>query len=382
MLPQQVKKRSNLVNTRTIILEQAWSERQTQEGYNNLKKSGYSKVLNKCLNPNHQMVQGNTFYNGPGVYVIFCTKNNYMYFGESENVTFRVGMHMNELKLNQSRITPLQHDWNKYGGPRSFRFLLLCAGPTWYNAQSRRVKEREFINLCPERCYNLKFNPAKVKNNLLQQKALAPQPTVTPVTNTNTNNIISSPFIKKQPEKDLTKINPPQPITINGKTFPSLTQAAAANNISRGTLQYRLNQGLELIKPSSVTQIQTSSSQTVTPNSVKQNQKVTLQPSDYKIVFRGVLYNSTTEATALTGVHRSTVYRALKDENVTDTYYSDLTGNKLESNPVRKQKFLIEGKTYASIGEAITATGLLRDVIYRRCSSDNLYYPNWSTFVE
>ena len=370
------------INFRRIrALKDIWTKKRIKQvditGYQNLDVL-YKKILNTCKKPTNEIVQGSSLYFGPGVYAIYCKKNQFIYFGESENVIYRVGMHMDELSKNRSRIAMLQKDWNQFG-PQAFRFILLETGTKWSNGLWRRFTERKYINLRPERCYNVAYNLLKSNGTLLQKTMDSTSSNSSQsltITNQTSVSLANTASDTVTPNK---KINPPQPVTIGGQLYPSLSKASTALNVSRYLVKARLDKGLDPIVPTGRKKLTNSLGELITPN---QNAKVTLQPSEYKVVFRGVLYNSTDEACAITKMSRSTVYRYLTEEIYQDSYYADAQGNRLERGPTRKQQFLIDGKKYKNIDAAIVGTGLSKYVIYRRCAATNLFYPNYSTFVE
>jgi hypothetical protein len=47
----------------------------------------------------------------PGLYQIFCKETNRFYFGQSENVLYRLGRHFNDLEAQTHENALLQTDW-------------------------------------------------------------------------------------------------------------------------------------------------------------------------------------------------------------------------------------------------------------------------------
>jgi hypothetical protein len=52
---------------------------------------------------------------GPGLYIIFCERQNKIYLGQSENICRRLGDHRHTLNKNYHDCVELQNDWNRFG---------------------------------------------------------------------------------------------------------------------------------------------------------------------------------------------------------------------------------------------------------------------------
>lgn len=91
----------------------------------------------------------------PGIYEIFCKQTQRSYFGQSENVMYRLGRHYNDLEKNVHEISALQNDWLQYGA-KSFVFQALDFGPQWDDFQARLIREVELIETCEHQVYNVK----------------------------------------------------------------------------------------------------------------------------------------------------------------------------------------------------------------------------------
>jgi group I intron endonuclease len=113
------------------------------------------KLQNKNINNGGNPIQNlNVIPTVPGVYKIYCNQNNKTYYGESVNIAWRVGFHMNELQKQRHIIPSLQDDWNKYG-PSAFAGYVLATGPIYNNRAERIKTEKSYIkNNPPHLTYN------------------------------------------------------------------------------------------------------------------------------------------------------------------------------------------------------------------------------------
>ncbi len=104
----------------------------------------------KLPSPSHISNYQNLFNAfGPGIYQIYCKKNNKRYIGEASNILDRLAKHTRNLKQGISECYELQKDWDLYG-PTLFEATIIYIGPEWDNRDARLKKEREIIS-----CYSL-----------------------------------------------------------------------------------------------------------------------------------------------------------------------------------------------------------------------------------
>lgn len=99
-------------------------------------------------------------FDEPGIYSIYCLKNQKYYIGETVSLLERFGSHVGRLKKQNHDSKALQHDWNCYG-PENFSFQILDSGSK-YNEKSYRIqKENEWIQYLSQ-----KFGFSKLYNTL------------------------------------------------------------------------------------------------------------------------------------------------------------------------------------------------------------------------
>jgi hypothetical protein len=101
----------------------------------------------------------NTSYNmditaavGPGIYAIVNTKSGQVYFGESDLICTRLGVHKNALEKNKHENRRLQESWSK--DSVYFRFVILEYGLAWKDVSKRRIKEQQLILANANNCFN------------------------------------------------------------------------------------------------------------------------------------------------------------------------------------------------------------------------------------
>lgn len=116
---------------------------------------------------------------GPGLYVIVCSKTGKIYFGESENLLYRLGMHYKELVKGKHECKQLQEDWNSHG-LANISFVSLSVGPEWDNTTTRRNAETKLIQQNFNIVYNLSIAGSVPKQNSdIYKKRLATKVLVT-----------------------------------------------------------------------------------------------------------------------------------------------------------------------------------------------------------
>lgn len=91
----------------------------------------------------------------PGLYQITCTRNNKIYFGETNNCCYRLGHHFTDLNNNTHHCKALLSDFKKYGAT-SFKATIIEMGPHLQDTERRKKRETEHIaSITPDLCYNV-----------------------------------------------------------------------------------------------------------------------------------------------------------------------------------------------------------------------------------
>lgn len=174
----------------------------------------------------------------PGVYEIYCHRNQTSYFGQSENILYRLGRHFNDLLSTSHQVENLQNDWNLYGR-EGFLFRPVVSGPDWTDEAKRIAKETECITHCSHAVYNRL--PSQSSQNVRKQwtyqgityssgAEAARELQVSP----------STIYRRLKKEGDVVVIPVAKPVSIDGQVFSSLTEALAQLGISRSTLYRKL----------------------------------------------------------------------------------------------------------------------------------------------
>lgn len=114
-----------------------------KEVFDNINKTKDNSVPNQ-IQPRKQ----------PGLYMIRCVKNDWRYYGESQNVSGRLSSHRSLLDRQIHSNILLQYDYDKYGTD-FFEYIVLFMGMTWEQPLIRRTKEFELIVQDRDLCYNI-----------------------------------------------------------------------------------------------------------------------------------------------------------------------------------------------------------------------------------
>jgi len=88
-----------------------------------------------------------------GLYAIGCNTTGKVYFGESDNVVYRLGNHFKYLVRQMHECRELQDDRILYG-EANFSFISLSVGPQWKNTTVRRNAETKLVTLNQNKIYN------------------------------------------------------------------------------------------------------------------------------------------------------------------------------------------------------------------------------------
>jgi len=79
---------------------------------------------------------------GPGIYRIVNMRTGMIYYGESDNVSWRIGVHVKYLnKKGKHSNKYLYADWLKYGCD-AFKFEILAYGPFFKEKKARNKFEK------------------------------------------------------------------------------------------------------------------------------------------------------------------------------------------------------------------------------------------------
>lgn len=100
------------------------------------------------------------FPSSAGVYSIYCSENNTVYYGEAggdRGVAHRIIRWKRLLSANKLKVLPLQKDWKAFGKD-AFTFSVIASGPDYEDKNIRLDKQRDLIKEVGrtegKRCYN------------------------------------------------------------------------------------------------------------------------------------------------------------------------------------------------------------------------------------
>ena len=194
----------------------------------NGKKSTFSNnFLVNCLNKENE----NNFVSNrilpkkqPGLYMIHCLKNDWRYYGESNNISGRLASHKSVLNRKIHPNRNLQKDFDLYGID-FFEFIVLYMGEKWTESYNRRGKETELIILDRNQCYNILEDASRPGElNLFWKKIYTPE----------TKKKISQ-ALKNRPNDLLGR-----KVSIKGVLYPSIAEASRQTNIARKTIRKKI----------------------------------------------------------------------------------------------------------------------------------------------
>lgn len=190
---------------------------------------------------------------GPGIYFIYCLSNGKGYIGQSVNASYRLGRHYEALLVNRADSRPLQEDWNKYG-KENFKFIVLVSGSEYSDEQTRLKIEKKILSLNNENCLYNVLNPVSSgrKSRILWKGQ--PYPTIAAasrasgVSPTQVGRLADDPNVtdwERIPDNpndnsNILNIESGIPISMDGQEFASVRNAEKVLNISRRTINRRL----------------------------------------------------------------------------------------------------------------------------------------------
>ena len=197
---------------------------------------------------------------GPGLYGIYCSAKGKVYFGESQNVVYRLGTHYDDLVAKKHECRELQENWNLHG-ETSFSFISLSVGPQWKNVTVRRDAETKLVKLNINQVYNQSIEgstPKKesdlyrkpVKYKGIQYPSIAEASRITGVAETHIRRCARDPQntdwqYATDPnildKANIINIEKSKKVRVHGVEYRSIREAAAATNICRSTIRRHAN---------------------------------------------------------------------------------------------------------------------------------------------
>lgn len=160
----------------------------------------------------------------PGIYMIYCLKNDWRYYGESNNVSSRLASHKSLLNRKIHPNRNLQKDWDLYGFD-FFEFIILYMGERWIKQYIRRGKETELIILDRNQCYNILEDSSRPGElNPFWKRTHTPE----------TKRKISQ-ALKNRPNDLLGR-----KVSVKGVEYPSIAEASRKTNIARKTIRKKI----------------------------------------------------------------------------------------------------------------------------------------------
>jgi hypothetical protein len=192
---------------------------------------------------------------GPGLYAIVCSKTGKIYFGESENLLYRLGMHYKELVKGKHECKQLQEDWNSHG-LANISFVSLSVGPEWDNTTTLRNAETKLIKQNLNIVYNLSIAGSVPKQNSdIYKKTVSYKGTSYPsiaaasrgtcVSETHIRRLLRDPqnndwlypvSLNNLDNKTIVNMDKAKPILVHGAIYRSIREASKVTKISRHTL--------------------------------------------------------------------------------------------------------------------------------------------------
>ena len=170
----------------------------------------------------------------PGLYMIYCLKNDWRYYGETSNLQARKSSHRSLLKRKIHPNKKLQEDYNSFGSD-NFHYSILHMGEKWQFVEIRRKKELEYLCFNNEFSYNIyadslqgEMNPfwgrlhtEEAKKSMLESRRGKP--------NALLGKKIFIPPIQKK-----------NGLSVQGGEFPSIAEASKQTGFSRRLIRERL----------------------------------------------------------------------------------------------------------------------------------------------
>nr|YP_009184688.1 putative GIY YIG homing endonuclease [Oogamochlamys gigantea]ALO62831.1 putative GIY YIG homing endonuclease [Oogamochlamys gigantea] len=275
---------------------------------------------------------------GFGLYKITCSANQKHYYGESDNLLYRLGTHFSALNKGKSEINEMQKDWSVYGSS-AFIFEIISHGSKYEDKAYRIQVQYQLINQEPGLCYNSVGNIEKIY-------------------------VAGTQILKREraTQKQLKASDIQFPVVINDISYVSLNQIEKDFALSRKTIKKRL------LAQNKETNLVWTEKRALLPHRGSEQSNKIINP---KIQIYGNAYASVIEASKALKLSRTTIYNKLNDLKNKDFVY-------LDNKPERKfYTFTIDGIFYSSIKEVVDHFKLNPATIYRRCQSDRPLFKNW-----
>lgn len=273
----------------------------------------------------------------PGIYAILCTKNNCVFFGESENLYDCFQTHHLDFqgKKSRSSILKLEQDWNAYG-ENSFEWIVLEAGEEWTDS----LKRQNFLEKLIQRYGSVVYNTVQRASILLQ----------------------------KQEERG----NPTKQFHINGRVFQSIAELSTAFAISKKKAYSWLGDPThEWPEP-----LFSEEEVAIQMAAKRKNSKAAGSNLRQRVSIYGVVYESVTEACQAIEKSRATILRWIKSYPE-DFFYVDENNNRISLEHVKQkreemiQPVEVKGIQYRSVTEAARVLNIQKRKIVDLCKAEN-----------
>lgn len=102
---------------------------------------------------NYSVIQEWLLYDGPGIYVVECLENGYVYVGETENLKSRFQSTYSSLKRDKHGSPKLQKDWKLYGSAK-FVFKVVYMDFRLESKKLRKQIENILVYQNEDKVYN------------------------------------------------------------------------------------------------------------------------------------------------------------------------------------------------------------------------------------
>nr|YP_010500062.1 hypothetical protein ODF01_pgp064 [Gormaniella terricola]UWV18239.1 hypothetical protein [Gormaniella terricola] len=294
---------------------------------------------------------------GPGVYSIFCTKTNKIYYGATNDLITRFSGHTRRLKNGKHENKELQKDWTAYGWS-AFIIEVLYYGPEFENNKTLLEKETSLINQSKYECYNISSNEKLRILNREQRR-------------------------QERAESDLLV---KYPLTINGLVYTSSRAAQRAFGVGKRKLYKKLHEAAKELGPNA-TNLIIDWDPVLSVKEANQTRKISV-PYNPRIVYEGVQYLTISEAAIKCGVSRVKIARFLKDSTKHDSYYLNKDGSPIDKShyayrkPKKPTRFLIDGIVFHTAKEVAEHYHLVESTVFRRARGNNPLFKNWKILEE
>jgi group I intron endonuclease len=157
-----------------------------------------------------------------GVYKIFCKSNNKVYYGQTEKLAARISQHKNRLKRGIHENAELQKDYNLFG-QENFEYSVVYSYTT-DNKEVREAEEAKLVKLSGNLCYNTFTNTSrKGENNPMSGRKHTPE----------SKKLLANTLASKKPQI----VYEGRVVILKGITSPSMAEASRKTKITIGTIR-------------------------------------------------------------------------------------------------------------------------------------------------